>query len=136
LNAFLYGEEMQRDQMKKIIDDYIKSYNSFDIDGMLRHMHKNISFQNISDGQVNMSTHGIAELRAAAEQVKAIFKSRCQNVTNYQFIGDTAKVEIDYEAELATDIPNGPKAGDILKLKGISEFIFKEGLVFKLTDIS
>lgn len=61
LNVFLFGKEMQQDEMKKIIDDYIKSYNSFDIDGMLGHMHKDISFQNISDGQVNMSTHGISE---------------------------------------------------------------------------
>jgi hypothetical protein len=126
---------MQQDEMKKIIDAYIKSYNSFDIDGMLRHIHKDISFQNISDGRVTMSTHGISELRAASEQAKAIFKSRHQIVTNYQFIGDTVKVEIDYEGEIATDIPNGPKAGDILKLKGRSEFVFKERFIYKLTDI-
>jgi hypothetical protein len=99
-------------------------------------MHRDISFQNISGGQVNMSTQGISELRVAAGQAKTIFKSRRQNVTNYQFIGDTAKIEIDYEGELANDIPNGPKAGDVLKLKGRSEFVFKEGSIFKLTDIS
>jgi len=66
---------MQRDEMRKIIDDYINSYNSFDIDGMMQHMHKDISFQNISGGKANMSTQGISELHVAAEQAKAIFKS-------------------------------------------------------------
>ena len=99
-------------------------------------MHEGISFQNISDGQVNLSTHGISELRSAAEQAKTIFKSRRQTVTNYQYSGDTATIEIDYEGELASDIPNGPKAGYTINLKGKSEFVFKEGSIVKLTDIS
>lgn len=127
---------MQQEQMKKMTDDYIKAYNSFDIDWMLLQMHEEVSFQNISDGQVNLSTHGIFELREAAEQAKTIFKSRRQTVTNYQYSGDTATIEIDYVGELVSDIPNGPKAGDTINLKGKSEFVFKDGSIVKLTDIS
>lgn len=127
---------MHKDEIKMIIDDYIKSYNSFDIEGMLRHMHKDVSFRNISGGQVNLSTQGISELRTAAEQAKTMFKSRCQTVTDYQFKEETAKVDINYEGEIATDIPNGPRAGETLKLKGTSEFVFKDGKIIKLTDIS
>lgn len=127
---------MQQDEMKKLIDSYIQAYNSFDIDGMLLHMHEEVSFRNISNGQVTLSTDGISELRTAAEQAGNIFKSRCQTVTDYQFSGDTATIQIDYAGELAADIPDGPKAGDIIKLKGRSEFIFKDGSIIKLTDIS
>lgn len=127
---------MQQDEMKKIIDHYIKAYNSFDIDGMLLHMHEEISFQHISNGQISLSTKGVSELRKAAEQARNIFKSRCQTVTNYQFDRDIATIEIDYVGEIATDIPDGPKVGDIIKLMGKSEFIFKDGSIIKLEDIS
>lgn len=127
---------MRREQMKKIIDDYIRAYNSFDIAGMLKNMHEKVLFQNISSGQVNLSTQGIAELYKAAEQAKNLYKSRSQTVTNYQYHGKTATIEVNYTGELASDIPNGPKAGDTLNLKGKSEFVFEDGLIVKLTDIS
>jgi hypothetical protein len=38
--------------------------------------------------------------------------------------------------EFACDIPNGPKAGDTINIKGKSEFVFKDGAIIKLTDIS
>ena len=127
---------MQQEQMREMIDDYIKAYNSFDIDAMLLHMHEEVSFQNISNDQINLSTNGISELRAAAEQAKRIFKSRRQTVTNYQYDRDAATIEIDYVGEFASDIPNGPKAGDTINLKGKSEFVFKDGSIINLTDIS
>ena len=114
---------MQQNEMKDLIDGYIKAYNAFDIDAMLLDMHNHISFQNISDGHVNLSTEGISELRNAAEQACHLFKSRRQTVTDYQFSGNTATVQIDFAGELSVDIPDGPKAGEILKLKGKSEFI-------------
>ena len=83
-----------------------------------------------------MSTEGIAELRTAAEQASKMFKSRCQTVTDYQFSEDAATIEIDYVGEFAVDIPDGPKAGEVIQLKGKSEFIFKDGSIRKLTDIS
>ena len=127
---------MQPEEMKKIIDNYIKAYNSFDIDAMLLNMHEDISFRNISNGQVSLSTEGISELRKAAEQASTIFKSRCQTVTDYQFSGDMATIQIDYIGEILIDIPGVPKGGDTIKLNGKSEFIFKDGSIIRLTDIS
>ncbi|MCP4675046.1 MAG: nuclear transport factor 2 family protein [Deltaproteobacteria bacterium] len=125
---------MQQGDMKTIVDNYIKSYNSFDINGMLASMHQDILFQNISNEQVNMATKGIEELRTAAELARTLFKSRCQKVTNYQFLEKAVIVDIDYKGLLAADIPNGPKAGECLILKGRSEFKFEDGLVIELTD--
>ncbi len=46
------------------------AYNSFDIDSMPTHMHVDIRFENISSGEINLTTNGIAELRNQAEQAK------------------------------------------------------------------
>ena len=40
---------------KEIIENYIHSYNSFDIEGMLGDLHEDVKFENISNGQVNLS---------------------------------------------------------------------------------
>jgi len=127
---------MQQNEMRSLINDYIKAYNAFDIDAMSLNMHDEISFRNVSDGNVNLSTEGISEFRKAAEQACHLFKSRCQTVTGYQFSGDTAIIQIDFAGELSVDIPDGPKAGETIKLKGKSEFIFNDGSIIRLTDIS
>ncbi len=134
----LYAQrgKMHQKEMRDIIDRYILAYNSFDIDGMLALMHKDVIFKNISKGDVNMSTKGVLELRQAAEQAKCLFKSRSQKVENYSFEGDTVSVGINYEGVLAEDIPNGPKAGETLRLKGKSVFKFKDGLIVSLVDYS
>jgi len=127
---------MQQNEMRSLINNYIKAYNAFYIDAMSLNMHDEISFRNVSEGNVNLSTEGISEFRQAAEQACHLFKSRCQTVTGYQFSGDTATIEIEFVGELSVDVPDGPKAGEVLKLKGKSEFIFKNGSIIRLTDIS
>jgi len=127
---------MQLNEMRRLINDYIKAYNAFDIDAMLLNMHDEISFRNISDVHINLSTEGISEFRNAAQQACHLFKSRCQTVTGYQFSGDTATAQIDFVGELSADIPDGPKTGETIELKGKSEFIFKDGSIIGLTDIS
>ena len=37
---------------------------------------------------------------------------------------------------LAGDLPNGMKAGEVLRLKGRSVFGFQEGKIYRLTDTS
>lgn len=54
----------------------------------------------------------------------------------YNFEKDTALIEIDFEGVLSSDIPNGPKAGERLKLKGKSVFKFKDGKIVSLSDYS
>ncbi len=123
-------------EFKEIIQKYIKAYNSFDIDGMLELMHENIEFQNISDGKINLTTNGLKELRYAAEYAKSLFESRMQKIIKYSFENDTVSIEIDYEGVLCKDIPDGPKSGERLKLKGKSVFKFKDGKIVSLTDYS
>jgi ketosteroid isomerase-like protein len=127
---------MQQQEMKNIIEEYIEAYNTFDIDGMLSVMHQDIEFQNISGGKINMSTKGLPELRQAAGQGKDLFESRCQKIISYRFKDNVCYAEIEYEGVLAADMPNGPKAGETLRLKGKSTFKFKDGLIISLVDKS
>ena len=76
------------------------------------------------------------QFREIAMQSKALFLSRQQKTTNFKFVGNIATVDIYYEAVLAVDLPNGMKAGKVLRLNGQSEFEFKDGKIYRITDFS
>ena len=127
---------MRNELHQKIIENYIEAYNQFDIEGMLRDMHDEVRFENISNGEITLSTNGIIELRNQAKQAKELFKERKQKITNITFQSDEVEVDIDYTGIIAVDIPNGPKAGDKIELKGKSIFKFKSNKIIELKDVS
>jgi hypothetical protein len=45
-------------------------------------------------------------------------------------------VGIDFEGTLAIDLPNGMKAGEVIRTTGRTEFVFRDGLIQQITDIS
>ncbi|WP_410508518.1 nuclear transport factor 2 family protein [Methanosarcina hadiensis] len=127
---------MRYEIYKKIIENYIDAYNSFDTDRMLLHMHDDIKFENVSNGEINLTTNGIAELRNQAEQARRLFRKRKQTITEIKFNEDRVEVKIDYYGILAVDFSDEMKAGDVIELKGSSIFKFKDNKVIELKDIS
>jgi ketosteroid isomerase-like protein len=127
---------MKNNLYKEIIDNYIKAYNSFDIDGMLSDMHANIKFENKSNGEIDITTNSISELKEQAEKARQLFKEREQKITGIKFHADQVEVDVDYRGILAVDFPNGLKAGDKIELKGKSIFKFKDDKIIELKDIS
>ena len=123
-------------QREKIISNYIKGYNGFDVDRMVADFDERIVFENISNGEVNMSLTGLTSFRDQAEQVKSYFSARTQTIIAYKHQADETEVQIDYSAVLAIDLPNGLKKGDELKLQGRSVFRFSGDKIIKITDIS
>ncbi|REL32923.1 nuclear transport factor 2 family protein [Rhodohalobacter sp. SW132] len=85
---------------------------------------------------MNARTTGIKEFRKLAEQAKELFSSRKQTIISYVAKKDKTIIQIDYEGILAADLPNGMKAGEAIKLKGESEFEFKDGKISSITDRS
>ncbi|GAB3501556.1 nuclear transport factor 2-like protein [Emticicia fontis] len=124
------------EQREQIIQHYIESYNNFDIEGMLKDLDENVQFENISNGEVNLSTKGLAAPKEQAEKAKAFFSSRKQTIKSFQHTDNKAEIEIDYHAVLAIDFPNGLKKGDELNLKGKSIFVFDGSKIIAITDIS
>jgi ketosteroid isomerase-like protein len=120
---------------KKIIENYIQAYNSFDVEGMIKDLQQDIVFENISNDQVNLTTKGIVEFKKQAELAKSYFAQREQKITSWKFSGNTVVITIDYKEILAVDT-NGKKAGDTLQLKGQSIFEFKDRQLIKIVDKS
>ena len=67
---------MDSNEIKSLIQSYLNAYNSFDVDGMLLHLYKDIEFRNILNGVIDVETKGIDQFRELAEQSKnSIFTS-------------------------------------------------------------
>lgn len=127
---------MDRIKYQQIVENYIQAYNSFDIDAMLKDMHENIRFENISNGEVTLLLVGIEELKKQAILGLDYFTERKQRITNLQYKDNQVEVDVEYSAVLAIDFPNGLKAGDKLELKGKSLFAFEDNKIIELKDIS
>ena len=121
---------------KKIVESYVRAYNNFDIENMLKDMDEGVIFRNISGGAINLTTNGIEELREQAETAKELFSEREQKITSLKFGENTVEAEIAYSGTLAADLPNGLKQGDQIELNGKSIFRFAGDKIIELEDIS
>lgn len=121
---------------EKIIKNYIEGYNQFDIDKMVTDLDNNMVFENIQNGETNMSLTGLAAFTQQAEQAKAYFTERTQTIKSFVHSEITTEIEIDYNAILGMDFPNGLKKGQELNLVGRSIFEFNGDKIIQLTDIS
>ena len=124
------------EQQKQIVESYVSAYNNFDIEGMTKNLDNGIVFENISNGAVDVRTEGLDAFRKQAKSAKQYFKQRKQTIESWEFRDSTVVVDLDYQAILAIDLPNGLKAGDSISLKGKSEFEFFEGKIKKIVDKS
>lgn len=125
-----------KEHYTEAIEHYIRAYNNFDVEGMCRNLSKAIVFENISGGEVGMHIEGIENFKQQADEATAYFSDRHQNIESWSFNNNTVTVEISYEGTLAIDLPNGMKKGDLLILKGTSEFTFEDDKIVLLKDIS
>lgn len=125
-----------KEEQKTVIEEYVKSYNHFDIGGMIKNLADDVVFENVSNGKVDLRTEGLEAFKKQAESAKQYFVQRKQTIESWEFNNIKVSIDINYEAVLATDLPNGLKAGDTLKLKGKSEFEFENGQIKKITDKS
>ncbi|WP_336789614.1 nuclear transport factor 2 family protein [Paenibacillus sp. MMO-177] len=127
---------MVRNEIRGIIENYLEAYNTFNIEGMVHLLHKDIVFRNISNGETTTETRGIQAFRELAEQSSTMFSSRRQIITECSIINDKVEVGIDYEGILAVNFPNGLKMGDKLQLNGKSKYEIKEGKISLIEDYS
>ncbi|ALD22437.1 nuclear transport factor 2 family protein [Hymenobacter sp. DG25A] len=121
---------------KQLVQDYIEAYNRFDVEGMVRHLHEDVVFRNISGGEVNLTTTGKESFRQQAEQARQYFSQRKQHITNWLVADNRVEVLIDYTGVAAIEFPNGLKPGDTLQLQGKSVFEFADSQIVSINDIS
>jgi ketosteroid isomerase-like protein len=123
-------------QKLEIVQSYIDAYNNFEVEKMIQHLHQNIVFKNIANGEVNLTTTGKSEFEVQAKQATQFFKSRKQTITNTVIEEDSIKISIDYQGVIAMDFPNGMKENDEIRLVGESIFSFQDDKITAITDIS
>lgn len=124
--------------MKKIeiVKNFIKAYNSLNVESMLAYLHPEIEFKNISNGVENAHTNGIEKFSELANNSINIFSEREQKITSYRESNDAVNVEINFRGILAIDLPNGLKARETLIMNGKSTYVFKDNLIISLVDES
>lgn len=93
-------------------------------------------FENVSGGNVDLKIEGIENFRNQANLATAYFSERKQRIDKWTFDYHVISVEISFEGILAADFPNGMKKGDVLRLKGTSEFTFENDKIVFLKDKS
>jgi len=123
-------------EKKNLVEDYVRAYNGFDIEGMTANLHAAIVFTNVSGGEVTLEISGIENFRVQAKRVAELFSERRQTIERISFSADGCEIAIDYHAELAVDLPNNLKAGDEINLQGKSVFRFADGKISEIRDVS
>ena len=123
-------------EKRELIDRYLAAYNAFDVEAMMKTLHPAVEFENVAGGEVDASASGSEAFRQMAERATALFASRRQTVTAFRSDGAGASVDVDYTGVLASDLSNGMKAGETLRLAGRSEFEFEDGRISRIRDIS
>jgi ketosteroid isomerase-like protein len=124
------------DPHRALIERYIAAYNAFDVPGMLALLEPDVTFENVSGGQVTAAANGREELRALAEHAATLFTSRCQTIRQYVTTADGAQVEIDYEGVLAADLGPDLRTGATLRLAGRSTFVIRDERIARIVDES
>jgi hypothetical protein len=127
---------MTQDDYRKIIENYVDAYNHFDVDRMLADIDEKARFENISSGEVTLTTEGKEALREQAQEAADIFSEREQVISNFQFHDDEVEVDVEFSATLAVDFSEELQAGDRIEMKGKSVFTFRGDKIIELKDIS
>lgn len=124
------------DSVPTIVARYIDAYNRMNVQAMLDCLSGDVRFINRSNGETTNETHGIEAFRALAEQGVQLFAEREQTILDCIAIDDRAAVRIGYRAKVKSDLPNGWKAGQEVKMTGTSFFMISEGKISEVIDAS
>lgn len=122
--------------MEATIRSYIDAYNAKNIPAMLELVDEQIIFENVSNSTGVMRITSKEAFAQLAAQSANYFAERRQLI-RFLVVGvDSAAIEIDYQATVAQDLPNGMKAGQALQLRGVSIFEVKQGRFIRISDYS
>ena len=123
-------------QLPEPIDAYVRAYNSKDVDGMLDCLAENVTFRNYSGDELTAAAADKAMFEAVARSGAEAFEMRTQRVRHAVTVADITIVEIDYAALVASDLPNGWKAGQRVAFSCASLFRLDGDKILEIVDQS
>ncbi len=121
--------------MKEIVQKYISAFNDFDIETMVSLMHSDCIYEGRTNGTLTYSIKGKHGFRQVCTMSKNNYKYRKQVIEGFTRIEDKLEVKIYFKATLAVDIDDLGKKGEQIAFETKSIFEFKNGLIYKLTNI-
>ena len=127
---------MDATQAKLLVEKYIEAYNRFDVAAMLACLQPDVQFEHSTNGDVTVRLASKEAFESQAIRAAAWFSERTQRITAFRWLNEQAEADIDYCAITATDLPNGVKAGAMLRFSGYSRFSFREELIAFIQDFS
>jgi ketosteroid isomerase-like protein len=123
-------------KLPTVVERYIEAYNAMDVDAMLACLTSDVHFRNISAGETNAETNGKSEFAELARMGATAFSSRRQTVTHCINVAERTMAEVEFEAVVAADLPNGWKTGQKLSFAGASYFEIRDGEIARIIDES
>jgi hypothetical protein len=118
----------------KIVMNFIHAYNDLDIDRMLRDIHEDVQFENVTNGKTDLSIRGIDAFEKQAKTDAGFFKTRDEKILKICFIGDIVELTVDFYGILARDMSEELKAGNALQVVGKSIFSFQDDKIISIKD--
>ncbi|MBN2720388.1 MAG: nuclear transport factor 2 family protein [Proteobacteria bacterium] len=119
---------------QQIVEDYIRRYNLKDIEGMLALFSEDMIFESVSSASGIINVEGKEKFRLLSTKTAEIFKVRRQTPTTMVLDVTNAAIESRYWCVLATDLPDGKKAGEEIQFRGAAFFTFADGLIARMTE--
>ncbi|RAK68233.1 GNAT family N-acetyltransferase [Hymenobacter edaphi] len=146
-NAACFGKRLDSAAVtetyaEQLVGLYIEAYNDIEVADMVACLHPEVTFENVSAGEVTFRTEGKAAFAAQAEQAKWWFMERNQHIKAFRFENNRAEIDINYFAITAGALPEGVQlpaglaTSTIIELTGRSVFTFRDGLIATIQDIS
>ncbi|MEX1829804.1 nuclear transport factor 2 family protein [Luteibacter sp. CQ10] len=119
---------------ESLIRAYVEAYNRFDIEGMLATLADGVHFEHHAGGALAVATDGKAEFEKLARVGAAMFASRRQTLVSLEEQEGRVAATLDFHGEIAEDIPEGPRAGTVIEMRGTSAFGFDDGRIALVID--
>lgn len=122
--------------IRLLIERYVNCYNRMDVEAMLECVSDDVLFENISNSGQSMSFQGRDAMREVAMLGLQAFSYRQQKVVRLICAETSAAAEVEFTGTAALDLPMGAKAGDVVKLRGVSIFEMQNGVLSRVADYS
>lgn len=127
---------MDSDKKTDIVKEYIKAYNSFDIEKMLLNLSEDVRFKNIENGIVTVDIEGIEEFKKIALETIELFIKREQEILELEVLESMVVVYINFSATLSIDLNEKIKKRDSFSIGGKSIFTFRDNKICAVEDFS
>ncbi len=123
-------------EMEDRVRAYIKAYNDFDTEAMVKDFAEDMEFINEHKGEITMMTSGLSEFKGQIAHAKNYFQFREISIEDLQIGQNTVTISTNLKAGMIKEkSPGQPAKIQEVEMKGSSIFHFQDGKIVKLRDI-